>query len=142
MSKQILSEEFRRMQKLAGIITEGEMWDKDPSHRDTYHDDDRNHEEEDFYIDEDFVFPATLEYNQNGKYQSIILHDVQAEEEYSANSFNLYKSREEFEKDVKKYNEMGSAIERLFEINGDDTYKYAILFPYYDGSKREDYGGM
>jgi len=29
MSKQILSEEFRRMQKLAGIITENEDWDKE-----------------------------------------------------------------------------------------------------------------
>ena len=38
MSKQILSEEFRRMQKLAGIITESEMWDKDASNRDTYGD--------------------------------------------------------------------------------------------------------
>jgi hypothetical protein len=38
MKKQILSEAFRRMQVLAGIITESEMWDKDASNRDTYDD--------------------------------------------------------------------------------------------------------
>ena len=55
--KQPLNEQFRRMQKLAGLVNENEMWDKDPSHRDTYgdYDDERNYEEEQEYGDAEIV---------------------------------------------------------------------------------------
>jgi hypothetical protein len=91
MKKQILSEEFKRMQFLAGIITEGEMWDRDASHRDTYGDynDERSYEEEEEdYADAEIVknrvspdFPiyTALIDDRGNEYANFLIFDTKAE---------------------------------------------------------------
>lgn len=131
MKKQILSEQFKRMQFLAGIITESEMWDRDASNRDTYgdYDDERNYEEEQEYGDAEIVrkrvSPDFPEY-------TALIDD--RGDEYT--SFKIFNTKAELEKEME-----------------DETYgpkagyynlpdgKVAVAFPYRP-SKGEDFGGM
>jgi hypothetical protein len=131
MSKQILSEEFRRMQKLAGLINEGEMWDKDSSHRDTYgdYDDERNYEEEQEYGNAEIVrkrvSPDFPEY-------TALIDD--RGDEYT--SFKIFNTKSELEKEMEDetYGEKAG----YYEL---PDGKVAVAFPY-RGSKGEDFGGM
>jgi hypothetical protein len=131
MSKQILSEEFRRMQKLAGLINEGEMWDKDSSHRDTYgdYDDERNYEEEQEYGNAEIVrkrvSPDFPEY-------TALIDD--RGDEYT--SFKIFNTKAELEKEMEDetYGEKAG----YYEL---PDGKVAVVFPY-RGSKGENFGGM
>ena len=131
MKKQILSEEFRRMQKLAGIITESEMWDKDASNRDTYgdYDDERNYEEEQEYGNAEIVrkrvSPDFPEY-------TALIDD--RGDEYT--SFKIFNTKAELEKEMEDetYGEKAG----YYEL---PDGKVAVAFPY-RGSKGEDFGGM
>jgi hypothetical protein len=129
--KQPLNEQFRRMQKLAGLVNENEMWDKDPSHRDTYgdYDDERNYEEEQEYGDAEIVrkrvSPDFPEY-------TALIDD--RGNEYT--SFKIFDTKAELEKEME-----------------DETYPFpeghynlpdgrvAVVFPSRE-SKGEDFGGM
>ena len=62
MKKQILSEQFKRMQLLAGIITESEFYDYDSANTDTYGDtsyednwDDNQDAEDEEYADAEII---------------------------------------------------------------------------------------
>ena len=132
MKKQILSEEFRRMQKLAGIITESEMFNKDASHRDTYGDynDERNYEEEeeeysDAKIIKKRVSPDFPEY-------SALIDD--RDNEYS--SYQIFNTKAELEKAMEDL----TYGEKAGYYNLPDG-RVAVAFPY-RGSKGEDFGGM
>jgi hypothetical protein len=131
MKKQILSEEFRRMQKLAGLINENEMWDKDSSHRDTYgdYDDERNYEEEQEYGNAEIVrkrvSPDFPEY-------TALIDD--RGNEYT--SFKIFNTKAELEKEMEDetYGEKAG----YYEL---PDGKVAVAFPY-RGSKGEDFGEM
>jgi hypothetical protein len=129
MKKQILSEEFRRMQKLAGLINENEMGDKDSSHRDTYgdYDDERNYEEKQEYGDAEIVrkrvSPDFPEY-------TALIDD--RGDEYT--SFKIFNTKAELEKEMEDetYGEKAG----YYEL---PDGKVAVAFPY-RGSKGEDFG--
>ena len=131
MSKQILSEEFKRMQKLAGLITEGEMWDKDSSHRDTYDDynDERNYEEEEEYGDAEIVrkrvSPDFPEYTE-------LIDD--RDNEYT--NFLIFNTKAELEK--KMEDEPYSEKAGYYKL---PDGKVAVAYPHRK-SKGEDFGGM
>jgi len=90
MKKQFITE-AARLQKLAGIITENEMWDRDAPHRDTYndYDDERNYEEEEEdYADAEIVkkrvspdFPmyTALIDDRDDEYTNFLIFDTKAE---------------------------------------------------------------
>jgi len=131
MSKQILSEEFRRMQKLAGIIIESEMWDKDPSHRDTYNDynDERNYEEEEEYSDAKIVRKRVS--------PNLPMYDALIDDrgnEYS--SFLIFNTKEELEKEM----EDETYGEKAGYYNLPDGKVAVAFLP--RPSKGEDFGGM
>lgn len=96
MKKQILSEQVLRMQLLAGIITESEMWDRDASHRDTYDDygDEHNSEEEQEYakakIVKKRVSPGFPEYST--------LIDEKGDEYFN---YSIFDTKEELEQAMK-----------------------------------------
>ena len=131
MKKQILSEQFKRMQFLAGIITESEMWDRDASHRDTYDDynDERNYEEEQEYgnakIVRKRVSPDFPEY-------TALIDD--RDDEYT--SFKIFNTKAELEKEMKDktYGEKAG----YYELP-DGTVAVAFMPR---PSKGEDFGGM
>jgi hypothetical protein len=131
MSKQILSEEFKRMQKLAGLINEGEMGDKDSSHRDTYsdYDDERNYEEEQEYGDAEIVRKRV---SPNFPEYTALIDD--RGDEYT--SFKIFNTKAELEKEMEDetYGEKAG----YYEL---PDGKVAVAFPY-RGSKGEDFGGM
>lgn len=129
--KQSLNEEFRRMQKLAGLINENEMWDKDPSHRDTYgdYDDERNYEEEQEYGDAEIVrkrvspdFPeyTALIDNRGNEYTS----------------FKIFDTKAELEKEME--DETYPFPEGYYNL---PDGRVAVAFPSSE-SKGEDFGGM
>ena len=131
MSKQILSEEFRRMQKLAGIIIESEMWDKDSLHRDTYNDynDERNYEEEEEYSDAKIVRKRVS--------PNLPMYDALIDDrgiEYS--SFLIFNTKEELEKEM----EDETYGEKAGYYNLPDGKVAVAFLP--RPSKGEDFGGM
>jgi len=131
MKKQILSEEFRRMQKLAGLINEGEMGDKDSSHRDTYgdYDDERNYEEEQEYGNAEIVRKRV---SPNFPEYTALIDD--RGDEYT--SFKIFNTKAELEKEMEDetYGEKAG----YYEL---PDGKVAVAFPY-RGSKGEDFGEM
>ena len=96
MKTQIISGEFTRMQKLAGVIIKGEMWDKDASHKDTYNDynDERNYEEEEEeYGDAEIVRKRV---SPNFPMYDALIDD--RGDEYSR--FLIFNTKEELEKEM------------------------------------------
>ena len=132
MKKQTLSEEFRRMQMLAGIITEGESWDRDSANRDTYgdFDDERNYgEEEEEYgearIVRKRVSPGFPEYEA--------LIDDRGDE-YS--NYMVFDTKEKLEKEM----EDPTYGQKAGYYNLPDG-RVAVAFPHRP-SRGEDFGGM
>jgi hypothetical protein len=132
MKKQILPEEFRRMQKLAGIIIENEMWDKDASNRDTYgdYDDERNYEEEEEYANAEIV---KTKVSPDSKYEYKVLIDDRGDE---YGNFLIFNTKAELEKAMKD----PTYGEKAGYYNLPDG-RVAVAFPYRE-SKGEDFGGM
>ena len=86
MKKQILSEQFKRMQLLAGIITEGEFYDYDSANRDTYGDtsyeddwDDNQDAEEEEYADAEIMDDGYLVDERGDEYSDYQIFDTRAE---------------------------------------------------------------
>jgi hypothetical protein len=131
MKKQILSEEFRRMQKLAGIIIENEMWDKDTSNRDTYgdYDDERNYEEEEEYADAEII---TKRVSPDFPEYEALIDDRGDEYE----NFLIFNTKAELEKAMKDL----TYGEKAGHYNLPDG-RVAVAFPHRE-SKSEDFGGM
>ncbi len=126
MKKQILSEQFKRMQFLAGIITESEMWDRDASHQDTYDDtsylDDRD---DDQYAEEEEYADAEID---NG-----YLVDERGDE-YS--DWLIFKTKAELEKAMKD----PTYGPKAGYYNLPDGTVAVAFMP--RPSKGEDFGGM
>ncbi len=127
MKKQILSEQFKRMQLLAGIITEGEFYDYDSANRDTYGDtsyednwDDNQDAEEEEYADAEIMDDGYL-VDERG-------------DEYS--EYQIFDTRAELEKAMKD----PTYGPKAGYYNLPDG-KVAVAFPYRP-SKGEDFGGM
>ena len=131
MKKQILSEQFKRMQFLAGIITESEMWDRDPSNTDTYPDynDERDYGEEEEYGDAVIV---TKKMGPKFREYTSLIDD--RGDEYT--SFKIFNTKAELEKAM----EDPTYGEKAGYYNLPDG-KVAVAFPYRE-SKGEDFGGM
>ena len=131
MKKQPLNEEFRRMQKLAGIITENEFWNTDPNNRDTWNDynDERNYEEEEEYADAEIV---TKRVSPKFPEYKVLIDD--RGEEYE--NFLIFNTKAELEQAMKD----PTYGEKEGYYNLPDG-KVAVAFPY-RGSKGEDFGGM
>lgn len=131
MKKQILSEQFKRMQFLAGIITESEMWDRDPSNTDTYPDynDERDYEEEEEYGDAEIVTKK-----MGPKFREYIALIDDRGDEYT--SFKIFNTKAELEKAM----EDPTYGEKAGYYNLPDG-KVVVAFPYLK-SKGEDFGGM
>ncbi len=136
MKKQILSEQFRRMQLLAGIITEGEFYDYDSANRDTYGDtsyeddwDDNQDAEEQEYADAEIVKkkvrPGFPEY-------STLIDDKG--DEYS--SYEIFKTKAELEKAM----EDPTYGPKAGYYNLPDGTVAVAFMP--RPSKGEDFGGM
>jgi hypothetical protein len=122
MKKQTLSEEFRRMQKLAGIITEGEFYDRDSANRDTYgdFDDERNYdEEEEEYGDAEIVGKRLID-DRGDEYSNYIVFDT----------------KEKLEKEM----EDPTYGQKAGYYNLPDG-RVAVAFPHRP-SRGEDFGGM
>ncbi len=126
MKKQTLSEEFRRMQKLAGIITEGEFYDRDSTHRDTYgdtygdFDDERNYDEEEEEYGEAEIVGKRLIDDRGDEYSNYI----------------VFNTKEELEKEM----EDPTYGEKAGYYNLPDG-RVAVAFPH-RSSRGEDFGGM
>jgi len=122
MKKQTLSEEFRRMQKLAGIITEGEFYDRDSANRDTYgdFDDERNYDEEEEEYGEAEIVGKRLIDDRGDEYSNYIVFDT----------------KEKLEKEM----EDETYGPKAGYYNLPDG-RVAVAFPHRN-SKREDFGGM
>jgi hypothetical protein len=132
MKKQILSEQFKRMQFLAGIITESEMWDRDASHRDTYGDynDERNYEEE----EEDYADAEIVKKKVSPRFPEYsTLIDDKGDEYFSYQIFNTKAELEKAMKDPTYGPKAGY-------YNLPDG-RVAVAFPS-SPSKGEDFGGM
>jgi len=132
MKKQILSEQFRRMQLIAGIITEGEFYNRDSANRDTYGDfdderiyDEKEEEYGDARIVRKRVSPGFPEYEA--------LIDDRGDE-YS--NYIVFDTKEELEKEMEDPT-YGQKAGYYKLPNG----KVAVAFPY-RSSRGEDFGGM
>jgi len=122
MKKQTLSEEFRRMQKLAGIITEGEFYDRDSANRDTYgdFDDERNYDEEEEEYGEAEIVGKRLIDDRGDEYSNYIVFDT----------------KEKLEKEM----EDETYGPKAGYYNLPDG-RVAVAFPH-RSSRGEDFGGM
>jgi len=122
MKKQTLSEEFRRMQKLAGIITEGEFYDRDSVNRDTYgdFDDERNYDEEEEEYGEAEIVGKRLIDDRGDEYSNYIVFDT----------------KEKLEKEM----EDETYGPKAGYYNLPDG-RVAVAFPH-RSSRGEDFGGM
>ena len=122
MKKQTLLEEFRRMQKLAGIITEGEFYDRDSANRDTYgdFDDERNYDEEEEEYGEAEIVGKRLIDDRGDEYSNYIVFDT----------------KEKLEKEM----EDPTYGEKAGYYNLPDG-RVAVAFPHRP-SRGEDFGGM
>ena len=131
MKKQILSEQFKRMQLLAGIITESEFYDYDSANTDTYsdYDDERNYEEEEEYADAEIVKKRV---SPNFPEYSTLIDD--RGDEYL--SYEIFNTKAELEKAMKD----PTYGPKAGYYNLPDG-KVAVAFPYRP-SKGEDFGGM
>jgi hypothetical protein len=130
--KQPLNEQFRRMQKLAGLITENETWSTDSYNRDNYHDynDERNYEEkEEEYGDAEIVKTKD---GSNSREYTVLIDD--RGEEYT--SFLIFNTKEELEKKMKD----PTYGPKAGYYNLPDG-RVAVAFPY-RSAKGEDFGGM
>ncbi len=132
MKKQILSEQFRRMQLIAGIITEGEFYNRDSANRDTYGDfdderiyDEKEEEYGDARIVRKRVSPGFPEYEA--------LIDDRGDE-YS--NYIVFDTKEKLEKEMEDPT-YGQKAGYYKLPNG----KVAVAFPY-RSSRGEDFGGM
>lgn len=135
MKKQILSEQFRRMQLIAGIITEGEFYNRDSANRDTYFDysDERNYEEEDEeYANAEIVMKRISRNPKHPEYPVLI--DIDRGDEYR--SYKIFDTKEELEKEMEDPT-YGQKAGYYKLPNG----KVAVAFPYRP-SRGEDFGGM
>jgi len=122
MKKQTLSEEFRRMQMLAGIITEGEFYDRDSANRDTYgdFDDERSYgEEEEEYGEAEIVGKRLID-DRGDEYSNYIVFDT----------------KEKLEKEM----EDPTYGQKAGYYNLPDG-RVAVAFPHRP-SRGEDFGGM
>ncbi len=134
MKKQ-LNEEFLRMQKLAGLITENETWSTDSYNRDTYFDysDERNYEEEDEeYANAEIVMKRISRNPKHPEYPVLI--DIDRGDEYR--SYKIFDTKEELEKEM----EDPTYGPKAGYYNLPDG-RVAVAFPY-RSAKGEDFGGM
>ena len=141
------SEKKKLMEELGMMEDDNEMWNRDASHGDTYGDTDYiDNWEKGGGPDEEELPTATIKYKlvKYGTADGIKEYNKPFElycnenDEYYDN-FILYKSKQGFDNGFKTLR--GMTIEGVFEIEGDDTYMYAIALPY-KPSKGEDFGGM
>lgn len=131
MKKNILAENMRRFNTKNLSEQDNEMWDKDPSNRDTYSDynDERNYEEEEGYANAVIV---NKRMRPNSPEYTALIDDKG--DEYT--NFLVFNTKEELENEMKDptYGEKAG----YYDLPDN---KVAVAF-HSQESKGEDFGGM